>query len=249
MIDKISSIVRIVGFEIMQIYDANDFEIQIKNDDSPLTKADIVSNKIISAGLRQISDYPVVSEETNVDYAVRKKWRKFWLVDPLDGTKDFIAKNGQFTVNIALIEDNQPILGLIYIPALDTIYWAECGKGAYKDQNKIYNTSNRMDLIAADSIFHSTEATIKFLKQNGITQIKRYGSSLKYCKLAEGEIDIYPRFNGTKEWDTAAGQIILEEAGCKIIDLFTKKSLIYNKPNIKNDFFLAFRNDLEYLLW
>jgi 3'(2'), 5'-bisphosphate nucleotidase len=248
MIDKVASLVRIVGAEIMQIYNANDFGIQIKDDDSPLTKADLVSNKIILSGLRRISDYPIVSEETNVDYAIRKKWEKFWLVDPLDGTRDFIAKNGQFTVNIALIEDNQPILGLIYIPVLDTIYWAERDKGAYKDQEKIYNTSNRMDLIAADSIFHSTEATINFLKQNGITQIRRYGSSLKYCMLAEGKIDIYPRFNGTKEWDTAAGQIILEEAGCKIIDIFTKKSLRYNKPNIENNFFLALRNDLEHLL-
>jgi 3'(2'), 5'-bisphosphate nucleotidase len=248
MIDKIASLVRIVGVEIMQIYNANDFEIQIKDDDSPLTKADLVSNKIILSGLRRISDYPIVSEETIVDYAIRRKWEKFWLVDPLDGTKDFIAKNGQFTVNIALIEDNQPILGLIYIPVLDTIYWAERSKGAYKDQEKIYNTSSRTDLIAADSIFHSTEATIKFLKQNGITQIRRYGSSLKYCMLAEGRIDIYPRFNGTKEWDTAAGQIILEEAGCKIIDIFTKKSLGYNKPNIENNFFLALRNNLEYLL-
>jgi 3'(2'), 5'-bisphosphate nucleotidase len=191
-----------------------------------------------------------VSEECAVEYGIRKNWDKFWLIDPLDGTKDFIAKNGQFTVNIALIDGETPVLGVIYVPASNEMYWAENGGGAYRDcdaggSSRIYNSSQRTDLIASDSVFHSSAETKAFLKKNNITQIKRFGSSLKYCRLAEGEIDIYPRFNGTKEWDTAAGQVILYEAGCKIIDLNTKQNLKYNKPDIRNNFFIAMRGDLE----
>jgi 3'(2'), 5'-bisphosphate nucleotidase len=186
-----------------------------------------------------------VSEESAAGYAERKNWRRFWLVDPLDGTKDFIAKNGHFTVNIALIDGETPVLGVIYIPARNDAYWAERGCGAYRNGARIYNPSKRTDLIAADSVFHSSAETKAFLEKNNITRIKRLGSSLKYCALAEGEIDIYPRFNGTKEWDTAAGQALLAESGCKIIDLTTKQTLTYNKPDIRNNFFLAMRGDLD----
>jgi 3'(2'), 5'-bisphosphate nucleotidase len=245
MLDKIIEIAKQAGEKILEIYKSENFEINFKDDMSPVTMADLDSNSIIMRGLKQVSGFPVVSEEAAVEYVARKDWRRFWLVDPLDGTKDFIAKNGQFTVNIALIDGDTPVLGVIYIPARNDAYWAERGGGAYRNGVKIYNLSTRTDLIAADSVFHSSAETKTFLEKNNITDIKRLGSSIKYCALAEGVIDIYPRFNGTKEWDTAAGQVILCEAGCKIIDLSTKQNLKYNKPDIRNNFFIALRGDLE----
>jgi 3'(2'), 5'-bisphosphate nucleotidase len=247
---QLSQLVHLAGGSILEIYNSGNLGIITKEDNSPLTQADCVSNKILLDGLYRILDCPVLSEETPVNYEIRRNWQKFWLVDPLDGTKDFIAGNGMFTVNIALIEDGLPILGIIYLPATDTTYYAEKGRGASRNGKRIYNNSTRSgkDLIAADSMFHSTQDTREFLRKNGITRIKRYGSSLKYGKLAEGEIDLYPRLNGTKEWDTAAGQIILEEAGCMMVAMTTSKPLKYNKPDIKNCFFLAMRNNLK-LKW
>lgn len=245
MLPKIIETAKDAGKKILEIYESGNFETSFKDDDSPLTKADLASNEIIADGLKHISNYPLVSEESPVEYAVRKNWERFWLVDPLDGTKDFIARNGQFTVNIALICGNEPVLGVIYVPVLDEMYWAERGGGAYRNGEKIYNLSKRTELTASDSVFHSSAETKDFLKKNNITRIKRFGSSLKYCRLAEGGIDLYPRFNGTKEWDTAAGQAVLTEAGCKIMDLTTKQKLKYNKPDIRNNFFIAMRNDLE----
>jgi 3'(2'), 5'-bisphosphate nucleotidase len=302
MLSKIIKIAEQAGKKILEIYESGDFEVSVKDDASPLTRADIASNEIITAGIKRISAYPVLSEESAAfsgekvaaEYGERKTWERFWLVDPLDGTKDFIAKNGQFTVNIALVYGDTPVLGVIHIPVSGETYWAERGGGAYRKRctrergfgggkppgegvaedrsrplaggagcsegetsplppsiydskysERIYNLSRRTDLIASDSVFHSSDKTKAFLEKNRITRIKRFGSSLKYCRLAEGEIDIYPRFNGTKEWDTAAGQVILLEAGCKIIDLTTKQNLKYNKPDIRNNFFIAMRGDLE----
>lgn len=245
MIKKVINLVELAGEKILYVYNSSDFGVQIKEDNSPLTKADLYSHKIITEGLSEISEYPVLSEENVIDYEIRKNWETFWLVDPLDGTKDFISQNNQFTVNIALIDNKKPVLGILYAPALGLMYYAEKDCGTYKNGKKIYNNSKRTDLIASDSMFHSTAETVAFLEKNNITKIQRYGSALKFGKLAEGEIDIYPRFNGTKEWDTAAGQIIMNEAGCKIIDLVTQSEMTYNKENIKNNYFIAMRNDLE----
>ena len=246
LVNKVIKIVKQASDGIMGIYMNSDFDTITKDDNSPVTKADIVANRIIIDGLSDISNYPIVTEETPVKYDIRKNWDKFWLVDPLDGTKDFIAKNNEFTINIALIEYNKPILGVVYIPVSNDIYYATLNKGAFKNNNKIYNYSNRIDLIGSDSNFHSTIETLEFFKKNNIKNIKKFGSSIKICKLAEGEIDIYPRLNGTKEWDTAASHIIANEAGCKLIDIETKKELVYNKKDIKNNFFIASRNDLEF---
>ena len=238
------SIAREASLAILDIYET-DFSIDIKNDNSPVTKADLASNEIIISGLSKISNYPILTEESPVDYEIRKDWNKFWLVDPLDGTKDFIAKNGGFTVNIALIENHKPILGVVLIPVTNDVYYAEFGNGAFKNGIKIFNNSKREQLIGTDSNFHSTKQTQDFFKKHSITNIQKFGSSIKICKLAEGEIDIYPRLNGTKEWDTAATHIIANEAGCKLIDIVTKKELVYNKESIKNNFFIASRDDLE----
>ena len=238
------------GSAILKIYQSNNFQIEAKKDKekSPITEADLVANAVIIKGLKDISDYPIVTEESDVEHKIRKKWKKFWLVDPLDGTKDFIAKKGGFTVNIALIINDKPVLGVVYAPVVKLTYWASRGKGAFKNGQKIFNNSKRKNLIGADSYFHSTKKTLEFFKRYNIKTVKKYGSALKICCLAEGKIDVYPRFNGTKEWDTAAGHIIANEAGCKLIDVITGEELTYNKENIKNNYFVASRMDLNFNL-
>lgn len=245
MINKVIKIAKDAGAAIMEIYASPDFEITNKEDDSPLTKADLVANQIILDGLRSVSEFPVLSEESYIEFSERKNWKKFWMVDPLDGTKDFIDKNGEFTVNIALIEDHQPILGVLYAPAINLLYYAEKGKGAYKNGVLISNKSTRSNLIASDSRHHSTKETMAFLEKHNITDVQKFGSAVKFGKMAEGVIDIYPRLNGTKEWDTAAGHIICNEANCKLIDCTTGKEIVYNKESIKNNHFIASRNDLN----
>ena len=246
MIKQVIEVVKIAALEIMKIYESEVFDIKNKEDDSPVTKADLIANSIIVEGLKSISSYPIVTEESYVEYEIRREWDIFWLIDPLDGTKDFIVKNGEFTINIALIKKNKPILGVVYIPFNKDVYYAYFGEGAYKNGNKIFNNSKRIDLIGTDSNFHSSKLTEDFFLNYKIEKVQRYGSSLKICKLAEGELDVYPRLNGTKEWDTAASHIIANEAGCKLIDVETEDELLYNKENIKNNFFIASRNDLEF---
>ena len=221
--------------------------INIKSDHSPVTEADIESEKIIASMLKENFNYPILTEETPCPYDETKNWKEYWLVDPLDGTKDFLDKNDEFTINIALIKNRKPILGVVYAPALDLLFSAEINKGSHKNGKKIINSSKRKKLIAADSRYHSTKETIVFLKDNNIDKVIRVGSALKLCYLAEGYIDVYPRFNGTKEWDTAASHVICNEASCKIIDIKTNNELIYNKKSIINNFFIASRNDLFFL--
>lgn len=247
MIEDVLKIAKYAGCEIMKIYNEFDGKFDIKADNSPITKADITSHNIIVNELAKISPYPVQSEENIVPYEIRKNWRKFWLIDPLDGTKDFIAKNGEFTINIALIDNQMPILGVVYLPYFDEIYYATLNQGAFKNGKKIYNNSKRNDLIATDSNFHSSKEVELFFKKHNIQKVQKYGSSIKICKLAQGEIDVYPRLNGTKEWDTAATQIIANESGCKLIDIVTKKTLIYNKKSYENNHFIASRNDLSFV--
>jgi len=247
LIEEIINIAKKASDEILKIYNSENINIEIKKDDSPVTDADLASNQIIINALKKISDFPIFTEESLVDYEIRKSWDKFWLVDPLDGTKDFIAKNGEFTINIALVENHKPILGVVYIPVSNDVYYAQKGKGAYKNGHKIYNNSDRKELIAADSNFYSTQEMADFFKLHNIKDIRKIGSSIKICKLAEGIIDVYPRLNETKEWDTAATHIIANEAGCKIIDVKTKEELLYNKKSYRNNFFIASRNSLDFI--
>tara|TARA_Y100000590_G_C15680860_1_gene999722 strand:+ start:495 stop:1241 length:747 start_codon:yes stop_codon:yes gene_type:complete len=248
MIKTIEMIARKAGEKVLEnYYSISKVEVKIKNDNSPVTKADLSSERIIVSMLKNDFKYPILTEETPVAYQETKTWEKYWLVDPLDGTKDFIDKNGEFTINIALIENHKPILGVVYAPALNLLYSAQKGEGSYKNNKKIFNSSKREKLIGADSRYHSTDETIAFFNKFKINKIKRVGSALKLCYLAEGKIDVYPRFNGTKEWDTAASHIICSEAGCKLIDIETKSELLYNKKSIINNFFVASRNDLTFL--
>jgi len=249
MIQELMNIVEVAGKEVLNIYEYADLSIQTKDDKekSPLTDADLKSNEIIMRGLARISNYPIVTEESVVPpYEERRYWEKFWLVDPLDGTKNFIAKDGEFTINIALIEKAKPILGIVYAPALKGMYWGQEGKGAFKNGKRIRNDSKRTELIGAESRFHSTPEDRAFFQKHNIKVVKTYGAALKICKLAEGEIDVYPRFNGTKEWDTAAAHCIAKEAGCKIIDTKTGKEITYNKEDLENNYFIASRTDLDF---
>lgn len=246
MINEVIRIAEKASSQLLKIYDSGDFFIENKSDNSPLTIADLVSNEIIINELKNSSSYPIITEETPISFEQRKNWSKFWLIDPLDGTKDFISKNGQFTINIALIENFKPILGVVFIPVTKDVYHAEFKKGAFKNGKKIYNSSRRKKLIATESKFHSTQSNVEFFKKFKIQNILKYGSSLKICKLAEGLVDVYPRLNGTKEWDTAASHIIANEAGCKLIDIVSNEELVYNKKDFKNNFFIASRNDLRF---
>ena len=206
---------------IMNFYQSGDFEVKIKSDTSPVTEADLQSSALIIKRLEEISDYPVLSEERVVDFQERKDWEFFWLVDPLDGTKDFIRRTGDFTVNIALIEKHKPVLGVIAIPAQNLVYFAKAGEGANckseKGIKKISASLGHVPLRCAVSRFHCSAETEDFCKRNGIQTKVGYGSALKMCKIAEGEVDIYPRLSPTMEWDTAAGHAIMNEAGGKIV--------------------------------
>jgi 3'(2'), 5'-bisphosphate nucleotidase len=244
LVEEIIKLIREAGTEVLKVYNSDDYQVETKSDNSPLTKADLLSNEILMEGLVKIVSLPVLSEEVLVDYNLRKDWNKFWIIDPLDGTKDFIAKNDEFTINVALIEDNVPILGFIYAPALGDLYWGKKNGGSYKNGQKIFNNSKRNELIGTHSRFHSNPETAAFFTNNNISIIKEFGSALKFCKLAEGVVDIYPRYTGSVEWDIAAGDIILQEAGCKMLDLLSKKEFRYNRKDLLNSYFIAARYGL-----
>lgn len=250
-IEEIISLAKIAGNEIMEIY-KQDFDIEYKDDNSPLTIADKKSNTVIMEWLKKLTpNIPILSEEEKaISYDERKKWNMFWCVDPLDWTKEFIKKNGEFTVNIALIKNNKPILWVIYSPVLWDIYRAEEEKWAYKE-NKIWakiklsqrkkKKTDTIKIVASRS--HRWEAMDEYIlkledKYDNIEYVSA-GSSLKFCLLAEWKADIYPRFVPTMEWDTAAGDIILRETGGEIIDLESEDQLLYNKENLRNNYFIA----------
>jgi len=245
------------GNEILKIYHS-DFTIQHKKDKTPVTNADKNAHACIQKALES-TGLPILSEEGEIpSYSDRKNWSKFWMVDPLDGTKEFVNQNGEFTVNIALIENNEPSMGIIYIPVTQELYFSD--KDTYKTENitsqvesleGLVNISHllpfnqkRTSFIVAASRSHintETEEFINRLSENhkNIETLKK-GSSLKLCLIAEGTIDIYPRFSPTMEWDIAAGHAIVKASGGIVINQETKKSLAYNKRNLKNVNFVAY---------
>ena len=229
-------------------------DIFYKKDKSPVTKADLASNSIIIHKLKNdASNLPTFSEESPIKWESRKKWKKYWLIDPLDGTKEFINQNKDFTVNIALIEKNLPILGVIYAPALSLLYFAEKDLGSYKlmtnkkiislKSSKKLNSnkkkySDKIKIIGSRS--HPSKKLDTWLRKNfkNYEMIKR-GSSIKFCEIAEGKADIYPRFGPTSEWDIAAGQVILEQSGGSLKD-FNNQKILYNcKESVINPPFIA----------
>ena len=243
------------GEVILNYYNEN-VDVIYKDDESPLTKADLASHKVITDSIKKITpDIPILSEEEFIDWKIRKKWKKYWLIDPLDGTKEFIKKNDEFTVNIALIENNRPILGVIYTPALNELFYSIKNFGSYKIlTKKKLNTlkeakrisinkkkSNKIKIVGSRS--HSNPILDKWVNKNfNEFDILQKGSSLKFCLIAEGSADIYPRFGPTSEWDIAAGHIILEEAGGKLKSIDNKEILYNEKENILNPEFFAYSN-------
>ena len=252
------------GKAIMDIYASDDFGIEKKSDDSPLTRADKAAHDIIHEKLK-IFNIPVLSEEgKHISFEERKNWNKLWIVDPIDGTKEFIKKNGEFTVNIALVDNQRPVLGVIYVPAKEELYFAE-SKQAFKltgvnAGNFEELNAEKMDLplkthleknktmksaIVVASKSHLTQETQDFIddlkkKYDQVNTLSK-GSSLKLCMVAEGAADYYPRFAPTMEWDTAAGQAICTASGCHVIDQKTQRSILYNRENLLNNWFLVKR--------
>lgn len=246
-IEQILTIARDAGHQILKVY--NDAElsqvVDHKSDDSPLTLADKASNKVIMAGLENLGmGYPILSEEeTHADYNERRNWSTFWLVDPLDGTKEFINKNGEFTVNIALISEGKPVIGVIYVPVTDVMYWGS-SEGAFVkrgdaevEELKIKNSKGNR--IAVRSKSHASVEEEIVLKKFDVTDSISVGSSLKFCMVAEGKADVYYRHGPTMEWDIGAGQAILEAAGGKVFIETSDKPFRFNKENLLNGSFLC----------
>lgn len=246
------------GLEIMKVY-GTDFKVELKGDDSPLTMADQNANDVINTFLEP-TEIPIISEENKqTDYEVRRHWNQCWIVDPLDGTKEFVKRNGEFTVNIALITDGNPILGVIYVPVEKALYYTS--EDASKSMKVIVDDPSMKveDIMArAEAITPATEIippvkvvgsrshlnddTLKFItnieKESSVEIVSR-GSSLKFCLVAEGDAHIYPRYAPTMEWDTAAGQAICQAAGVRVVEEASGKPLTYNKENLLNPYFLV----------
>jgi 3'(2'), 5'-bisphosphate nucleotidase len=230
----------------MRIY-AGDFSVERKDDDSPLTLADLESQRIIIEGLKLLTpEIPVLSEESaKAPWAERRRWTELWVVDPLDGTREFVKRNGEFTVNIALVVDHQPLLGIIAAPALGLLYWGAARAGAFSrhrdaPQVRIRTAAPQMPCRVVGSRSHAGAETAAYLKRLGPHVLSGIGSSLKFCLIAEGKADLYPRFGPTSEWDTAAGQALLEAAGGHVTGLDGRR-LRYNcRDSVINGDFLAF---------
>lgn len=248
------------GEAITKVYNSNSFEVEIKSDNSPLTLADKAAHRVIVEAL-QSSGLPVLSEESSLlDYEERKNWKKFWLVDPLDGTKEFIKRNGEFTVNIALIENQNPVMGVVYAPDPRQLYYGELSLGAYKLSAALTSELTLESLLSAGerlpandhsgygivaSRSHMNTETANFLeglrRKHPEARFVSKGSSLKLCMIAEGEADVYPRFAPTSEWDTAAGHAIIHASGGKVLQANSQEPLKYNKQDILNPWFIATR--------
>ena len=246
------------GKKILEIYHSDNFEVEFKGDNSPLTKADKASHDVIMSHL-DVTKIPVLSEEGNIIlYNERKNWSQLWIVDPIDGTKEFIKRNGEFTVNIALIENQKTILGVIFVPVSGELYFSTKEIGSYKVKvnSEDYNLDSFLRIakklpierkdktftIVASRSHMSTETEVyidKIKKKHGAINLISKGSSLKLCMVAEGKADCYPRFAPTMEWDTAAGQAICEHAGFDVVDWKTKKTMLYNREELLNEWFIV----------
>ena len=257
------------GDVILEVYNSSDFQVENKEDNSPLTIADKKAHEIISEILSD-TNIPILSEEgKDIPYEQRSQWKEFWLVDPLDGTKEFIKRTGEFTVNIALISDNESVMGVIYIPVLGSLYYSDRKSGTFYlkdvkkettvaegedfDLKKLTETSVKLPFkqekksyTVVGSRSHMSKETEDHLadlrKQFPDLEIISKGSSLKLCMVAEGAANEYPRFGPTMEWDTAAGQAIVENAGGVVLNYETKQPLKYNKKNLLNPWFLVKNN-------
>lgn len=244
IIERLKSLATDAGNAILEIYHSDSFDIELKSNDSPVTKADIAAHHILVNGLSTITpSVPIVSEEDEGSLAIPEKNKLYWLIDPLDGTKEFINKSDEFTVNLALIENNKPIFGLVGIPALDTLYWGGKSYGAFKETNTEEQVIHVKEPTHLTRVFasksHLNQDTKDFIDAlTGNIELVQAGSSLKFLRIAEGQADIYPRLGPTCEWDTAAAHAILEGAGGTVTQT-DGSDLIYGKPDILNPYFIA----------
>ena len=248
LLEAVRNLAQTAGERIMEVY-ATNFDVEHKADKTPLTLADMASHQTIVTGLKQLTpQWPVLSEESaQLPYSERETWPCYWLVDPLDGTREFIKRNGEFTVNIALIENHKPIMGVVSVPVTKISYFATIGNAAFKqlpDQSPIPIHSRpcpKDRWTVAGSRSHAGDTLQKFLEKLEVeVELVSIGSSLKSCLVAEGKADIYPRFGPTSEWDTAAAQCVVEQAGGQLTDL-QLQSLRYNtKESLLNPHFLVF---------
>jgi len=249
------------GKAILEVYNSGNFEVELKSDNSPLTLADRKAHNVIVSYLNKTGIQILSEEGRGIPYEERKNWNRFWLVDPLDGTKEFVKRNGEFTVNIALIENGKPIMGVIYVPVTDVLYVGSSAGGAYRVE-KVSNFDAKVEILQAaqklpidrkdksykvvasrSHMSKETEEYVEKLRQEyENVEIVSKGSSLKLCLVAEGNADIYPRFGPTSEWDTAAGHAVVLASGGKVVLAENEtKELIYNKENILNPYFIAKR--------
>ncbi|MFT0813732.1 3'(2'),5'-bisphosphate nucleotidase CysQ [Synechococcus sp. OH20] len=245
LLPRVSRLSETAGQAILEIYRQDQIQVRDKTDFSPLTEADLAAHHLILQGLQDLTPgIPVLSEECGgIPYSERQQWRQFWLVDPLDGTREFIGRNGQFTVNIALVEAGIPILGVVHAPALGLTYRAAQGLGAYKGKEPIRaRPPAQAPLQVVVSRSHRSPETEQFLerlrRRYGSLEVKSVGSALKFCLVAEGSAHLYPRFGPTLEWDTAAAHCIVEQAGGSVTNL-QGDPLRYNKPELHNPPFVA----------
>lgn len=254
------------GTAILEVYNS-DFDVEQKDDKSPLTLADRRSHEIIAAGLASLLDWllPLLSEEgRSIPYEERKAWDMFWLVDPLDGTKEFVKRNNEFTVNIALIQNGSPLLGVIYMPVKNIFYFAAEGLGSFKLEQSDILSSGSLETILGSAVKlplvtrHASLITVISSRSHMSPETEQFiadlktrhkeidflaaGSSLKFCLIAEGKADVYPRFGPTMEWDTAAGQAIVEQAGGRVLRAGSQEPLSYNKENLLNPDFIVHRS-------
>jgi 3'(2'), 5'-bisphosphate nucleotidase len=245
LIDPITDLAIEAGQAILEVY-ATDFDVQAKGDESPLTQADLASHRCIAAGLARLTpDVPVISEEDGLpEFEKRRQWQRYWLIDPLDGTKEFVNRNGEFTVNIALIDNGRPILGVVHVPVQEKSYIGCEGHGSElrqggKTTSISVASSSATPVRIVGSRSHRGSSLDAFLEKIGETDLVPMGSSLKFCVIAEGRADVYPRLGPTSEWDTGAAQAVVEQAGGKVLEL-DGKPLSYNqKEDILNPFFVV----------
>lgn len=254
LLNRVIELCRQAGDAILEVYErSGDVEIDTKTDDSPVTAADLAAHAILEPVLATLlSGVPVLSEEGKIpDFATRSSWDRYWIIDPLDGTKEFIKRNGEFTVNVALVEKGKPVLGVVYVPVLDITYAGIAGEGAVKIENGTTKTistrsvderlSNNKPIEIVASRSHGAEAVVSLLDKIsgalGEVETKSMGSSLKLCLVAEGAADLYPRLALTSEWDTAAAQAIVEAAGGEVVDDQLQLLRYNQKDSLLNPFF------------
>ena len=246
LLEPVTALAIEAGNAILEVY-ATDFDVQSKSDDSPLTQADLASHRCIAAGLAALTpDIPIISEEDGLpDFDVRGQWERYWLIDPLDGTKEFVNRNGEFTVNIALIDNKRPVLGVVHVPVLKKTYVGCEGYGAdVRDTGGTPHaihvaTESSSPVRVVGSRSHRGASLDAYLQQVGDHDMVPMGSSLKFCVVAEGNADIYPRLGLTSEWDTAAAQAVVEQAGGKVLTWDSNPLLYNDKSDILNPFFIV----------